>query len=336
MGFMLGCSPDFIELESNDGGASDTINEENLDGWIGGDCMAEDDCLYDEAVCVTSRPEMGTCSQQCDVFCPDIDGEPVTFCTDIERLQDVYELSEALESEAALCLARCDTSFYENECPEDYRCIMTQRQSEPHFARSACVPEVWLGEQKPISSCQNELRMRSISFEVLADWTTPLNEDAANDCYVDEAIALFSPVNGIEVVDGLERPVEHLIASCALATSISDMFADLSSRGVRKLITFGTYNCRTIAGTSTMSNHGRGLAIDIAGFELEDGTVITLSNDWERPGEEQTSSAVFLNALSTYWWEESIWDTILTPAFDAAHADHFHVDLTEDGSRFFK
>ncbi|MEY4953664.1 MAG: hypothetical protein RL299_2088, partial [Pseudomonadota bacterium] len=48
-----------------------------------------------------------------------------------------------------------------------------------------------------------------------------------------------------------------------------------------KIETMGTYNCRSIAGSSRLSGHARAQAIDVSGFVLADGRRITVEGNWD-------------------------------------------------------
>jgi hypothetical protein len=84
----------------------------------------------------------------------------------------------------------------------------------------------------------------------------------------------------------------------------------------------GTYSCRRIAGSesSRWSEHATGNAIDIAGFRLEDGRRISVLKDWSAGSDE----AAFLHSVRDSACE--IFGTVLSPEYNRAHADHFHLD----------
>lgn len=52
--------------------------------WIGAPCMQDGDCGYDGGICLRDDEGFpcGTCSQACEMLCPDLDGAPETFCVD--------------------------------------------------------------------------------------------------------------------------------------------------------------------------------------------------------------------------------------------------------------
>lgn len=83
---------------------------------------------------------------------------------------------------------------------------------------------------------------------------------------------------------------------------------------------FGTYNCRDIAGSATLSEHAHARAIDIAGFVLENGKRVTVARDWQ--GED--TAALFLHDVRDGACR--LFATTLSPDYNAAHHDHLHLD----------
>lgn len=88
-----------------------------------------------------------------------------------------------------------------------------------------------------------------------------------------------------------------------------------------RIDTFGTYNCRVIAGSSQLSEHARANAIDIAAFLLADGRRISVQNGW---GGDEASRA-FLRAVRDSACRR--FRTVLSPDYNAAHHDHLHFDM---------
>lgn len=122
--------------------------------------------------------------------------------------------------------------------------------------------------------------------------------------------------------------------------------AELGAR-VRSIQHFGSYACRNLYGQSEgpRSQHATADAIDIAGFELTDGRVIRVVNDWrsasingkrlerasDRPLQRATPSAGSKSAEARFlrgvhdgacrWF-----DVVLGPDYNRAHGDHLHFD----------
>lgn len=90
---------------------------------------------------------------------------------------------------------------------------------------------------------------------------------------------------------------------------------------LRSIETMGSYSCRNVAGTSRRSGHATGAAIDIAGFVLADGRRITVRSAWHGGSEQERA---FLRAVQQSACKR--FDTVLGPDYNAAHADHLHVE----------
>lgn len=90
---------------------------------------------------------------------------------------------------------------------------------------------------------------------------------------------------------------------------------------VASLENLGSYNCRKIAGRQAQSEHSTANAIDISAFVLADGTRISLINDW-KPGDKRSE---FLHTIRDGSCD--LFSTVLSPDHNAAHANHFHLDM---------
>ncbi|GAB5489017.1 MAG: extensin family protein [Parasphingorhabdus sp.] len=87
----------------------------------------------------------------------------------------------------------------------------------------------------------------------------------------------------------------------------------------------GSFSCRPIAGTDRWSEHATANAIDIAGFTLADGERISLIKDWEG----NDPKARFLRLVRDGSCD--LFSTVLSPDYNSAHADHFHLDQAQRG-----
>lgn len=89
-----------------------------------------------------------------------------------------------------------------------------------------------------------------------------------------------------------------------------------------RIETFGSYSCRNVAGSNRRSAHARAEAIDVAAFVLEDGRRIRLDSGWNggTSAERQFLRVVRESACKRF-------GTVLSPDYDAAHADHFHLEV---------
>lgn len=92
--------------------------------------------------------------------------------------------------------------------------------------------------------------------------------------------------------------------------------------------TFGSYNCRNVAGTARLSAHARAAAIDVASFILEDGRRISVQTGWNGTGQEREFLRLIQGSACRRF------DTVLGPDYNAAHRDHFHLEGVISGSSF--
>jgi hypothetical protein len=94
-------------------------------------------------------------------------------------------------------------------------------------------------------------------------------------------------------------------------------------QSVRSIEHLGSYNCRNIRGQSTPSEHATGNAIDISAFVLSDGRRVALKDHWDAPD----GRSAFLRAVRDKGCD--YFATVLSPDYNAAHADHFHFDQAQ-------
>lgn len=88
-----------------------------------------------------------------------------------------------------------------------------------------------------------------------------------------------------------------------------------------------SYSCRPMNGISggKLSEHGHANAIDISGFHLADGRLLTVKSGWHgSEGERAFLRAVHRGACDLF-------TTVLGPNSNSYHADHFHLDLARHG-----
>ena len=81
------------------------------------------------------------------------------------------------------------------------------------------------------------------------------------------------------------------------------------------------YSCRTRNNRpgAKISEHGRGKAIDISGFRLANGDMITVLKGWEQRRTRRVLRKMWRGACGPF-------GTVLGPNADRYHRDHFHFD----------
>ena len=94
---------------------------------------------------------------------------------------------------------------------------------------------------------------------------------------------------------------------------------------IARIETMGSYACRNVGGSSRRSAHARAEAIDIGAFVLEDGRRIAVRGGWTGTREEREFLRVVHRSACKRF------GTVLGPDYNAAHADHLHLE-EGDGS----
>lgn len=99
----------------------------------------------------------------------------------------------------------------------------------------------------------------------------------------------------------------------------------------------GTYSCRKMARFRLASEHSYANAIDLRSFRLSDGRRISVKQHFGSTKQPAaTAEARFLRTVAERAYDENVFSVVLTPFWDALHADHFHVDQARyrvDGTR---
>lgn len=291
-------------------------------GFVGSPCERDRDCDYDGGVCLRDRDGFpgGTCSAACEQYCDDREGHATTFCAEIDALP-----ASVADLGAGACLSRCNFALHpDTGCRPDYGCVETGRAGSDD-ATWVCLPEV----RSELPACFEELAARGIPFEptIIAD-DHPADQPGLT-CHVEQPVRVFSGYAGVDLTYHDGTGPESAVGACTWAHALADTLEDVADRGVVRLRHLGTYNCRTIAGTNELSRHAYGDAIDVSGFDFDDGTQWTLVDDWEHDTTSFTTpGAEWLYDTAHRWHDDGLWTIILTPNYNAAHDDHFHVDLT--------
>ena len=132
----------------------------------------------------------------------------------------------------------------------------------------------------------------------------------------------------------LDVPLNHpATMSCLLADRLDAFERGAVQRLARqdlghyvvRIDHLGAYSCRNNTGKrGQLSEHAYGLAIDISGFHLSDGTIVSVERDWPRPGPHSTFLHHLARAACDYF------SVVLTPDSNADHFNHFHLDIGPD------
>ncbi|MFX0546916.1 extensin family protein [Roseovarius sp. S1116L3] len=139
-------------------------------------------------------------------------------------------------------------------------------------------------------------------------------------CGIDDAVKVRS-IEGVALS-------QHALMDCQTAVAIKTWIASGMKPavgdyggGVRQLRVAAHYACRARNNQrgAKISEHGKGHAIDIAGFQLRDGRTITVLTDWDKGQKGEILSRMHRSACGPF-------GTVLGPEADRFHRDHFHFD----------
>ncbi len=164
--------------------------------------------------------------------------------------------------------------------------------------------------------CDQVLGSSSLRFSHQAD------SPASADC----------PLNDVLRVQGSEVALSSsFLASCPLAVAyalfevhtLQPAAQSVFGQRVTRIDHLGSFACRNVYGRSSgrLSQHASANALDIAGFRLADGQRINLLRDWKDAGDK-----------GRFLWEVrdgacKQFNTVLGPDYNAAHQNHFHLDM---------
>ena len=126
--------------------------------------------------------------------------------------------------------------------------------------------------------------------------------------------------------------------SCAVAAALTGWERDVLQPAARRHLGapvsairhFGSYGCRPINNRpgAQLSEHARANAIDIAAFQLASGRIVSVKEGWNGRAEERAFLREIRNGACRSF------GTVLSPDYDAPHADHLHFDQAARATPF--
>lgn len=142
--------------------------------------------------------------------------------------------------------------------------------------------------------------------------------DARNAGLLGAQTARFSPARPLMTC--------RLAAATAVWTrqSVQPAAREILGSAVVQIDHYGTYACRRIYGQAQgrVSEHAHAEALDVAGFRLADGRRITVLGGWR----EGAPEGDFLRRVRDEGCR--VFRVALSPEYNAAHANHFHFDMS--------
>ncbi|WP_339522005.1 extensin-like domain-containing protein [Pseudomonas sp. EL_65y_Pfl2_R96] len=137
--------------------------------------------------------------------------------------------------------------------------------------------------------------------------------------------------NTLRVQGGEAALSSSFLASCSLAVAFAlfDRHAlqpaaqAVYGQAVKRVDHLGSFACRNVYNRENgrRSQHATADALDISGFRLADGRLISVLKDWPKDNQD----ARFLHQVRDGACD--MFSVVLSPDYNAAHRNHFHVDV---------
>lgn len=142
-------------------------------------------------------------------------------------------------------------------------------------------------------------------------------------CAVQDAVLIRSGMAPLAPADAPMTCKEALAVSIWERQVIQPAAYEHLGQGVVAVKNYGSYSCRRIYGKQAgpVSQHATANALDVSGFKLADGSDVMVARDWSDPGPK----GAFLRAVRDGACK--VFLTTLSPDYNAAHADHLHLDM---------
>ncbi len=170
-------------------------------------------------------------------------------------------------------------------------------------------------ESAVIRQCKSQMLARGFQFSPLPD------RDFGGGCSAFGSIKLLDVGVPVTNLGAMTCPLAANFAAWARHAAMPAARVYFQTELVR-VETMGTYSCRPIAGSSRLSEHARSNAVDVSAFVLADGRRISVRDNWNG---DDAQAREFLRRIRTSACRR--FPTVLSPDYNAAHHDHFHLDM---------
>ncbi len=143
-------------------------------------------------------------------------------------------------------------------------------------------------------------------------------------------VELTGSIGGIQ----LTSEDQPLVIDCSLAVSLDEAGPYLRALGIAKATFSSAYSRRNVRGTNRPSKHSFGLAIDVHTFWGPELGTLRVDRDYEQGlgdevdcvGAPLTEGGAVLKILQCQLVRSGLFHLVLSPDFDDAHHDHFHLE----------
>jgi len=145
------------------------------------------------------------------------------------------------------------------------------------------------------------------------------------------AVEIDGPMGGVRWTPSGKGP---LVIDCSLAVSLAEAGPYLVALGIEHATWSSAYSRRNVRGTSRPSKHSFGLAVDVPRFGGPDLETLTVALDYEQGlgdevdclGQPVTQGGAVLKVLQCQLVRSGLFHLVLSPDYDDAHHDHFHLE----------
>jgi hypothetical protein len=184
--------------------------------------------------------------------------------------------------------------------------------------RFALVCLLLLAASPARADCYRELEDRHVGFK------------RAKKPGIAQGVEIIGPIGGVELTG--EGP---LVIDCSLAVSLDEAGRYLRGLGIDKATFMSAYSRRNVRGTNHPSKHSFGLAIDVGSFTGTDLGTMRVDKDYEQGlgdavdcvGHPLTKAGAILKILQCQLVRSGLFHLVLSPDYDDAHHDHFHLEV---------
>lgn len=155
----------------------------------------------------------------------------------------------------------------------------------------------------------------------------PVHQEGARTCGTPQAITYDSGPTGVKWSSPPKVTCLVAIALSRFETILQEEAQRHLSARVKRIDHMGTYSCRPMVRFNMASEHSFANALDFSGVELDSGKRITIDGHWGPPAEQPAApEGKFLRAVGHRLYDEDVFSVVLTPAWDALHKNHLHLD----------
>lgn len=142
-------------------------------------------------------------------------------------------------------------------------------------------------------------------------------------CSVKDAILITGGMAPLTPADAVMTCKEALAVAIWERQVVQPAAFEAFGHAVVAVEHYGAFSCRRIYGQAAgpPSEHASANALDVAGFRLANGEVVWVKDHWDDAG----AKGRFLREIRDGACK--VFVTTLSPDYNEAHADHFHLDM---------